>query len=147
MLTKTIAGNARSERDPFTGTWVYQPEKSQSTGPQLERWVQWIEAGENEVRVREEVVVATGQRASVSLQAKFDGQEYPVVGSSLSETTAYTRNGLHNITGTGRKNGSVTLRETICVAEDGETLTLSFKIFVQEREVMHGVGVFERQKI
>jgi hypothetical protein len=98
------------------------------------------------VHVREDVVVVTGQRAAVSLAAKFDGQDYPVTGSSLSQTIAYTRADRHTISGTGRKNGSVTLRETIIVSPDGNVLTLSFRIFAQDHEVMHGVAVFERKK-
>lgn len=133
-----------SKHDPLTGTWVYQPEKSTSTGPQLEKWVQWIEATQETMRAREEVVAATGQRANVSLEAKFDGAEYPVTGSSLSETIAYRRIGALEITGIGRKNGRVTLRETVRVAEDGKSLTLTFSIFASEKQIMNGVAVFER---
>lgn len=133
-----------NERDPFTGTWVYRPERSKSTGPKLERWVQWIEATADSLRMREEVVVATGQRANVSLEAKFDGRDYPVTGSSLSDTIAYTRKGRRRIIGTGKKNGIVSLREMITVAGDDETLTLTFGIFEGGPQVMAGFAVFER---
>lgn len=134
-----------SKKDAFTGTWVYRPERSKSTGPRMDRWVQRIEATAEGVRVREEVVVATGQRAKVSLEAKFDGKEYPVTGSSLSHTIAYARLGPREIAGTGKRNGSVTLRETIVASEDGLTLTLTYKIYSGEREIMKGVAVFERE--
>lgn len=131
-------------QDPFTGEWVYQLERSTSTGPNVERWIQRIEVTGDEVRVREEVIVATGQRANVSLQAKFDGRDYPVTGSSLSDAIAYTRLGPREIVGTGKKNGGVTLRETITAEADGQTLTLAFAIFSGEREIMIGVAVFAR---
>lgn len=134
-----------SRKDAFTGTWVYRPERSKSTGPKMDRWVQRIEATAEAVRVREEVVVATGQRAKVSLEAKFDGKDYPVTGSSLSDTIAYERLGPWEIAGTGKRNGSVTLRETIVAGEDGLTLTLTYKIYSGEREIMSGVAVFERE--
>jgi hypothetical protein len=130
-------------KDPFTGTWVYRPERSKSTGPKQERWVQWIEATADGLRLREEVVVATGQRTNVSIEAKFDGRDYPVTRSSLSDTIAYTRKGRRKIIGTGKKNGGVTLRETIAVAGDDETLTLTFGIFEGGRQVM-GFAVFDR---
>lgn len=132
------------ETDPFTGKWVYQPDKSHSTGPSLERWIQWIEAANGDIRVREEVIVATGQRAAVSLEAKFDGSDYPIVGSSLCDVIAYIRPGPRKILGTGKKNGSVTLRETIVASDDGRILSLTFSIFANEREIMNGVAVFER---
>lgn len=107
--------------------------------------MQWIEATAENVRVREEVVVATGQRANVTLEAKFDGKDYPVTGSSLSETIAYTRDGRSRIFGIGKKNGDVTLRETIVAGEDGKRMTVTFSILSDNREVMNGVAVFERQ--
>jgi hypothetical protein len=105
--------------------------------------VQWIEATADGLRLREEVVVATGQRTNVSIEAKFDGRDYPVTRSSLSDTIAYTRKGRRKIIGTGKKNGGVTLRETIAVAGDDETLTLTFGIFEGGRQVM-GFAVFDR---
>lgn len=134
-----------NERDPFTGRWLYLPERSKSTGPKLERWVQWIEATTEEIRVREEVAVATGQRANVSTKARFDGKEYPVIGSSLVNAIAYTRPGRRKIKGTGKKNGSVTLQEIITVTGDDGTLTLTFEIFAGERGVIVGFAVFERE--
>ena len=123
-----------SNRDPFTGSWVYRPDQSKATGPKLQRWVQWIDATSDDVSVREEVAVATGQRAHVTLQAKFDGKDYPVTGSSLADTIAYTRASRREIAGTGKKNGSVTLRETIVAGEDGDTLTLTYTIFRESKK-------------
>ena len=132
------------EADPFTGTWVYVPEKWNSTCPKLEQWIQYIEATAENVRVREEVIVATDQHANVSLEAKFDGNDYPVTGSSLCETIAYTRPTPRKIVGTGKKDGSVTLRETIIASNEGHMLTLTFAVFANEREIMSGIAVFQR---
>lgn len=133
------------EADPFTGTWVHVREKSSSTGPTLERWIQNIEATAEILRVREEIIVATGQHANVSLEAKFDGNDYRVIGSSLCETVAYTRPTPREIFGIGKKNGGVTLREAIVASDDGLTLTLTYAVFASEREIMSGVAVFQRE--
>jgi hypothetical protein len=113
-------------------------------GPKLERWIQWIDATKDGIRVREEDIVATGQCANVSLEAKFDGSDYAVTGSSLCDKIAYTRPESRKILGTGKKNDSVTLREMIVASDDGQALTLTFAIFANEREVMSGVAVFQR---
>jgi|SRR5580693_3899475 hypothetical protein len=112
--------------------------------PGVRSWVQWIEATEEEVKVREEVVGTAGVHASVSTDARFDGADYPVRGSSLVDAIAYTRLGRRKITGTGKKNGSMTLREMLTVSGDDETLTLTFGVFAAERGVMSGFAVFER---
>jgi hypothetical protein len=139
-----IGRSAMSERDPFTGTWKFCAEKSDAAG--VRSWVQWIEVVGEEIRVREEVESAAGARANVSIEARFDGKDYAVRGSSMVDAIAYTRVDRHNIAGVGKKNGSVTLRETITAPEvEGGVLTLTFAIFSGEREVMSGVAVFENE--
>lgn len=133
-----------SERNPFTGMWRFCAEKSGAAG--VRSWVQWIEVAGEEIRVREEVESAAGAKANVMIEARFDGKDYPVTGSSLVDAIAYTRVDRHNIAGVGKKSGSVTLRETITAPEDeGAVLTLSFAIFSRGREVMNGVAVFEEE--
>ncbi|MGB2591194.1 MAG: hypothetical protein WBG02_14955 [Candidatus Acidiferrum sp.] len=130
-----------SEKDPFTGTWKFCAEKSSAPG--LRSWVQRIEVAGDAIRVQEEVESAAGARASVTIEARFDGADYPATGSSLADAIAYTRADRQNISGVGKKNGSVTLRETIAV--DGGTMTLTFAIFAAEKEIAKGVAVFENE--
>lgn len=129
-----------SEKDAFTGMWRFCAEKSNAPG--LRSWLQRIEVAGDAIRLREEVESAAGARASVTIEARFDGTDYAVTGSSLADAIAYTRTDRQNISGIGKKNGSVTLRETIAV--DGETMTLRFAIFAAEKEIANGVAVFER---
>lgn len=130
-----------SEKDPFAGTWRFCAEKSNAPG--LRSWVQRIEVAGDAIRVQEEVESAAGAQASVAIEARFDGGDYPVVGSSLADSIAYTRVDRQNISGIGKKNGSVTLRETIAV--DGDRMTLTFAIFAAEKEIANGVAVFGKQ--
>ena len=109
-----------SEKDPFTGKWEFRAERSTMNAPGVRSWVQWIEA-------------------------RFDGKEYPVRGSSMVDAIAYTRLDRCNISGMGKKNGNVTLRETITAEPDGRALTLTFAIFSEEREVANGVAVFQKE--
>ena len=130
-----------NERDAFTGTWRFCAERSNAPG--LRSWVQRIEVAGDAIRVREEVESAAGARASVTIEARFDGTDYSVAGSSLADAIAYTRTDRQNISGVGKKNGRVTLRETIAV--HGDTMTLTFAIFAEEKEIANGVAVFEKE--
>ena len=144
MYRAPTGGTAVGERDPFTGTWRFCAEKSEAAG--VRGWVQWIEVAGDEIRVREEVESTAGTKANVLIEARFDGREYAVRGSSLADAIAYTRVDRHTIAGVGKKSGEVTLRETITAPEDeGAVLTLSFAIFSRGREVMNGVAVFEEE--
>ena len=92
-----IGRRAMDGRDPFTGTWRFCAEKSDAAG--VRSWVQWIEVVGEEIRVREEVESAAGAKANVLIEARFDGKDYPVTGSSLADAIAYTRVDRHNIAG------------------------------------------------
>ena len=94
--------------------------------------------------VREDVVSSAGKHAEVSIEAKFDGKDHTVNGSSLSDAIAYQRLDSNSIRGTGKKDGSVTLRETITVAPQGDSMTLRFSIFAAEKEVANGIAVFDK---
>jgi hypothetical protein len=81
----------------------------------------------------------------VTIQARFDGKEYPVKGSSFVDSIAYTRAD-NTITGTGWKGGVVSLRETIAANPKGDTLTATFSLYGGGRQVGSGVAVFRNQR-
>jgi len=59
---------------------------------------------------------------TVGLQARLDGQQYPVTGSAIADAIAYTRVDRHTIVGTGTKGGVVVLRETLTASARGDVL-------------------------
>jgi hypothetical protein len=130
--------------DPFTGTWTFSPDRSTTSAPPPRRWIQRISATAHEVSVREETVGSEGAPTVVEVQARFDGAEYPVEGSPVADMIAYSRIDTRTISGVAKKNGNVTLRESLTASPDGRTLTLSYSIYRGDRIVANGIAVFER---
>ena len=97
--------------DPFTGTWSLSRTVSRLLGPSPAQWTQQIEASASRVRVRETIVSADGARTSHVVDAQFDGTDYPVNGSRLVGTIAYTRPDRFRIEGTARNAGTVVFTE------------------------------------
>jgi len=64
------------------------------------------------------------------------------MGSPLVDSIAYTRVNSHSISGEGKRNGAIALKETATV-ENG-ILTLSYSIHSGDRVVATGVAVFEK---
>lgn len=62
-----------------------------------------------------------GERENVTVDAKFDGKDYPVKGSSVTDAAAYQRVDSHTLKGTAKKAGKVLVRETAVVSKDGRT--------------------------
>jgi hypothetical protein len=135
-----------SSGDPFTGTWKCNFAKSTFSSPAPLRWTQHITASATDLSVREEISRTGGSTATVSVNAKFDGRDYPVDGSPVAEVMAFTRKDLQ-IAGTARRQGSVCLQETLTVSADHEVLTMSFAVFSAGKQLASGQAIFERTEL
>jgi hypothetical protein len=129
-------------RAPFTGTWIFASERSTLSTPSPQSWVQEIHATALEVEVEERITNQSGAKSVVTIRARFDGEDYPVIGSAVVDTIAYERDGL-KIIGTGKKNGAISIRETV-VASDEPLMMLTYAIFAGNTELASGTAIFER---
>jgi hypothetical protein len=135
------------QSDPFTGLWIFSTERSNLSTPAPRGWMQQINATSAEVKVREEIIRSDGSQTVVTVQARFDGKDYPVSGSPAADTIAYTRVDANHIAGTGKKNGSVPLKETVTADPEDGTLTLTYSLYGGAREIASGVAVFRAWRI
>jgi len=133
-----------AEPDPFTGLWMLCPERSMFSTAAPRSWIQRIQINGDEVSAREEIVRPDGGLLVVTVQARFDGSDYPVHGSPMGATIAYQRIDRSTISGVQKKNGVVTARETVTVSPDRRRLTQRFSMLNGDREVANGVAVFEK---
>jgi hypothetical protein len=132
------------QADPFTGTWRFNPQRSTLSTPPTQSWVQQIIATPDELHVHETIIRLDGSQTVVEVMASFDGSDYPVTGSPTADTIVYRRVSSNSISGTGKKDGAVTLMETITVAPETNTLTLSYSIHTGAHVVANGIAVFEK---
>jgi hypothetical protein len=95
--------------------------------------------------MREETIDRDGQCHRASITVRFDGQEYPLKGSSRADTVAYERLDARTVKGTSRKNGIVLVHETAVLSEDGRTLTVTYSGANAEGQAVIGTAVFEKQ--
>ncbi|HEV2115763.1 MAG TPA: hypothetical protein VGR48_07050 [Terriglobales bacterium] len=131
--------------DLFTGSWKLCPEVSRLGNRVPQSWTQRLEVTGDAVSVQEEMVFAGGAVMKTAAAAKFDGRDYPVQGSPLADTMAYTRVNEFQISGTGKKGGVITLTETAAVSSDGNTLTLTFCLHPGTPQAAESSAVFRRQ--
>src|SRR5688572_21171263 len=129
-------------RDPFTGHWTLNPAESRFTVPPPAEWTQDIKVTADGLRTHERMVGADGTVSEYSVEARFDGAEYPVTGSPLVETMAYARPEPNRIDGVGRKAGAVVFREVAMA--DGETLTMAIAIPRPDGSTAEAIVVFRR---
>jgi hypothetical protein len=131
--------------DPFSGTWVLNLSKSKLPPPLPQRQTSYIEANSKSIRIRELIVNDKGERMSITVDAKFDGKDYPIIGSPFVDTVAYQRVDSHTLKGTVKKAGQVVTTEKATVSPDGKTLTGSYSGTDLTGKQVTGVAVFEKQ--
>jgi hypothetical protein len=135
------AGNTS---DFFTGTWRFSHAESRWFDRAPLEWSQAIDVSDDGVRVIETIVPVDGVPTRHTVDAKFDGTEYPVRGSSAIDTIAYARPEAFRIEGTARKGGRVAFREVVAVCPDRDTLTMTVSLQGRDGRSVEGVAVFRR---
>lgn len=132
-----------SKRDPFTGTWMFRPEKSRSAGQTPGHWILTILVEGNEITVKEETATGGSPQPTISIQAGLDGESYAVSGSPAADHVAYQRTGERSLSGIAYKDGKTSLRETLTVSASGDELCMEYTIYLSVRDVS-GTAVFQR---
>jgi hypothetical protein len=138
-----MVNSTRYADEPFAGKWRFNAELSRIGTLVPCSWIQEIQTGPDEVAVREKIVRPDGSEIVLRVQARFDGVDYPVEGSSTVDTIAYTRADKNVICGIGKKDGKVSLTETVLANPEEGTLTLIFNYLLGEYTAAHGVAVFQ----
>ena len=126
----------------FSGKWIFDPKVSRLTWPSPHRWVQFVSAQEDRLRIREEIVRGSAT-STVEVDAAIDGTLYPVSGSPMADEIAYHFEG-GALAGIGRKDGQDAFREIITVTEN--TMTAEFFLILQDREVPIGTAHFDKEQ-
>ena len=131
----------------FDGTWTLDIDASRLAGPAPKHWIQHIEVTAERVRVREDIVLADGTILDTSVDAGFDGAQYPVHGWPTLDTIAYMRVSERCIAATAKRGGHIAMTETVKVSNDGHTLTHEFAIRGRAGGVANSVAVFTRAAV
>ena len=93
--------------------------------------------------MREQIVDDKGRESSVTLAAKFDGNDYPVTGSPHTDAVAYRRIDEHTISGYIKKASNVLLKEKVVISADGKTMTSNY--YASQGDAVLGFAVFDKQ--
>ena len=132
-----------AKEDTFTGTWRFSPKLSQLSSPAPRSWIQQITVRHEEIFLTEHITRSDETQLIQRVAARFDSLDYPVEGSPIIDTIAYTRVNPNKVSGTGKKNGIACFTETVLLHPGHEAFSLSYSYQVEGRTVAHGVAVFQ----
>ncbi len=131
------------ENEPFAGKWRFNAKRSNICAPTPKSWITEISAGPEGVAVREEIIRPNGTEFVRRARARFDGADYPVEGANVVDTIAFTRTNRHSISGLGKKDGKVSVIQTLLANPEERTLTVTYNYLHGGLTFAHGVAVFE----
>ncbi len=141
-----IAGVALTfAADANMGTWKLNEAKSKfSPGATKNNSVVYAPAGDM-VKVTVDGVDKDGKAEHNEWTGKFDGKDYPVVGSAGYDSRAYTKVDDHKMSMTIKKAGKVVATGTIVVSADGKSRTVTTVGSDPKMTAMNNTGVYDKQ--
>ncbi|MBP1610312.1 MAG: hypothetical protein H6Q04_2547 [Acidobacteria bacterium] len=114
--------------DPFVGTWKLNPSKTKTTGwagAISESSTVKIEAQENGVKFRWDGVKPDGKTLHAEFAAKYDGNDYAVMGDPDSDTVSLRKIDANTVDYIFKKAGQAIFSERAVVSSDGKTISLT----------------------
>ena len=131
--------------DPFSGVWKINLAKSELAVPAPRSQIVRIQASAEGLRIREEVTNDKGEPLVITLDAKFDGKDYPITGSPFADAGSYNRVDSHTLSATAKKAGKVIETETVAVSADGKTMTAHYTYTDAFGKRVSAVAVADRE--
>ncbi len=134
-----------ASEDPFSGVWTLNLSKSKLPPPLPKSQVARVDADASRLRITEEVVDAKGTTMNISVDARFDGKDYPVKGSPFADAVSYQRIDRFTIKGIGKKDGKVVMHEKVTISPDGRTMTGTYSGTDASGKDVTATAVFDKQ--
>ena len=152
MPRKTIAGLVIAAAatllfaaDPFSGFWRLALAKSKLPPPLPRSQTSRIDVEGDGIHIREVIENDKGGQITITVDARFDGRDYPIHGTPFADTVAYERIDAYTLKGTVKKAGRIIANEKIVVSPDGATMTSAYSGIDATGKVATATAVFEKQ--
>lgn len=152
ITRKTIAGLVIAAAstllfagDPFAGFWRLDLAKSKLPPPLPRSQTSRIDVEGDSIRIREVIETDKGDRITITVDARLDGKDYPIHGTSFADTVAYERLDPHTLKGTVKKSGRIITNEKIVVSPDGTTMTSAYSGLDATGKEVTATAVFIKQ--
>lgn len=137
---------AAAKADPIAGTWTLNVAKSTFTpGPAGKSGTVTFETAGQGVHVVADLVDGTGAKVHTEYTANYDGKDYPITGSPVSDTVVLKRIDANTAERTDKKNGKAVGTYLRKLSADGKTMTVTQKGTGPDGKPFTNVLVFERK--
>jgi hypothetical protein len=144
LLSFTIV--LRAADDPIAGTWKLNLAKSSVTAAStFKSGTAKIESQQNGLKATSDMVSVQDDRIHTEFTAKYDGQDYPVIGDPYSNTIAIQRVDTNRVYATWKKDGRVVTVAENVISTDGKTWTETIVTRDAQGREIRIVAVYDKQ--
>jgi hypothetical protein len=140
-----VANPQAQPDDPMLGTWTLNTAKSKTT---YKSGTSTIAAVDGAIKVTAEIVAADGTRYAWEWTAKYGGPDAAITGTTpfgSGATASMTRVDARTVKVIGKRNGKTILTQTIVVAPDGRSRTVTTVGTDTKGQPVDVVAVYDRK--
>lgn len=131
---------------PEIGTWELNLAKSKyDPGPPPKSSTRTYEAAGQGVKYAVKGIDAAGKPTLSQFTANFDGKDYPMTGSAISDTVSLKRIDTWTVETTQKKAGKVVAVTTRVISKDGKVMTVTGKTVNAQGQPTNNVTVYDKK--
>lgn len=143
-LVVFLGGTALAQSsNPLIGDWTLNVAKSKGS---FKSGTSKFEAAGEGVKATVDLVGTDGTVSHWTFTANYDGKDNPVTGNSpYGDVVAFTRTDANTTRIVSKRNGKVTVTQTIVVAADGKTRTTTTKGTDAKGQTVDTIAIYEKR--
>lgn len=134
-----------SAQDANMGTWKLNEAKSKLPSGLSHVNTVTYEAQGDQVKVVTDGVDTAGSPMHAEWVGKFDGNDYPVTGTTAFNSRSYKQVNAHTLLTTGKKDGKTVNTARIVTSADGKTRNVQITQMDASGKSMSGTAVYDKQ--
>jgi len=131
--------------DPNLGTWNLNESKSTFPASQPKVLTTVFEQAADGVKVTVDGVDKDAKPFHNEWTGKYDGKDYPVVGSAQADTRSMKKIDAHHFDIVNKKNGKPTIKVKYVIAKDGKSRTAIYSGTTADGKPVSGTFFYEKQ--
>jgi hypothetical protein len=140
-----LGGTLCFAADPHMGTWKLNEAKSKITPGTTKFTTVTFKSMLGNIKVTQDGTDGAGKPIHVEWSGKFDGKDYPVMGSSDSDARSYTKVNDRTLQFAAKKNGKVIATGQTVVSADGKSRTSTVSGTTSQGKKFKNVVVSDKQ--
>ncbi len=141
-----LAAAAGTGHDPLHGDWQLNVEKSTfRPGPGPKGQLRSYRVSGDREKLTARGVTSEKKPSLVQYEAKYDGMDYPITGSTGGDKISLRRIDALTTESTQKRDGKAVIITQRAVSTDGKTLTVTAKGTLPDGRALDSVLIFERR--